>query len=299
MARPVDMAAAPLTEFVDNAELWPAGKQRMAAYEGRNGICAFSSHSDYRERTELTMCDSSQRIALSVWLRNGIDLQVDGHGMRVGSRQTLASFLPGAPWCSGFEGASHHVGLLLDPQLMEDLAGEAGMLFFGRIRRHGGVCVLPGDAATLRAAHELDAALMSPASALLREAKSLELLARLLGGEQDQGLPARERQRLQHARDLLLQDPACPPSIAELAQACGLNAFKLKTGFKALFGLPLHAYHQQERMRLAWSLLSSGQMSVSEAGAHVGYSNMSHFGAAFRRVYAILPSELTRARRTR
>ncbi|MGO1068795.1 helix-turn-helix domain-containing protein [Lysobacter sp. CA199] len=83
---------------------------------------------------------------------------------------------------------------------------------------------------------------------------------------------------------MLLQDLARPPTIVELSRACGLNTLTLKRGFKLLFGQPAHALHQRERMAAAWRLI--------ESGLNLGYANLSHFDAAFRRAFGLLPSEL-------
>lgn len=125
----------------------------------------------------------------------------------------------------------------------------------------------------------------------------MELLAWLLqglGGTKNLSLTAYQKKRLLQARDMLLANPTHAPSITELAQDCGLNSFAFKRGFRLLFGTSAHALHQQERMRLAWRLIESGEMNVSEAGEHVGYTSLSHFSTAFRKEFGMLPSALKR-----
>lgn len=85
----------------------------------------------------------------------------------------------------------------------------------------------------------------------------------------------------------------CPvQAIVELSRAYGLNTLKLKRGFKLLFGRPVHALHQRERMAAAWRLIESGHMSVTEVGLHLGYTNLSHFGTAFQRTFGLLSNVL-------
>lgn len=230
-------------------------------------------------------------------------MSVDAEGWRfqVGGRQTVAGFMPGARWKTRFQGSAHHVGLLLEPESLANLAGETGTVFFEGLQRDGCVRVRPGDADTLRVARELEAALLDPGSLpLLQEAKSLELLGCLLVASQRHqraALSPLVRERLHAARERLLSDLADPPTLEELAAECGLNTFALKRGFKALFGTPVHALYQRERMRRAWELIASGRMTASEAGNCVGYSNFSHFGAAFRRAHGVLPGEVRRRAR--
>jgi AraC family transcriptional regulator len=282
---------------------WPvAASQRSGAHITHYGLGAFASHSEYPQRTEVTVCDSEHRVHLSVWLRDGVSVNSDGWKFRVEGRDTVAGFLPGAPWKTDFCGHAHHVGLLLRPELLRSLGGDQGEVFFERLHRDGFLRVCPAQADVLRTAHELDAILLSTdSSPLLREAKSLELLARLVAagatgaaGDDPSGLTRRERNQLACAREMLLADLAQAPTIEQLARASGLNTFRLKQGFKKLFGLSVHALYQQERMRAAWELISSGRMGVTAAGEHLGYTNMSHFGIAFRKAHGMLPSALKR-----
>ncbi len=295
----VDVAGYLPRDLATRPDLWPAGPQRSGAHVTAYGLSAFSSHSAYATPTAVMVADSEQRQHLSVWPRDGIDLDAGGRLVRVASRGSLAGLLPGTPWQASFSGYSQHGGLLLHPDVLRRLAGERGDAFLQRLQsRSAGLRVHPTDGSVLRAAHELDATLLAPQSSpLLREAKSLELLAHLLeadGVEIRRTLTARERDRLEQARSLLLADLADAPTIAQLGRASGLNAFRLKQGFRELFGASVHVLYQRERMNAAWNLIASGQLTVAEAGHRLGYTNMSHFGAAFRKMFGLLPSELKR-----
>lgn len=70
-----------------------------------------------------------------------------------------------------------------------------------------------------------------------------------------------------------------------------INEYKLKTGFKELFGIPVHSYVIDKRMELARFLIKEKKVSVTEAVVHVGYSDASHFAEKFRRKYGVNPSE--------
>lgn len=296
----VDVAGQLPTDLMQRPELWPAGPQRAGAHTHAEGFSAFASRSEYAAPTDICVTDSERRLHLSIWLKDGLDVNVEGWRMRIEGRQTVAGFVPGARWATRFVGEAHHVGLLLRPDCLTALAGEDGETFFEELRRVGGLRVGAGDARTLRAARELEEALLAPhCLPLLREAKSLELLACMIEdrrrlAQDGATLPRPVRDRLQHARERLLADMANPPTLQQLADECGLNTFALKRGFKQLFGEPVFTLLQRERMRMAWDLIASGRMSGAEAGSHVGYSNMSHFGTAFRRVHGVLPGEVRR-----
>ena len=290
----VDIAGLLPTDLVERDELWPGAPQRMGGYVSPTGLQGFASRSEYAEPVRIAMCDSEPRLHLSVWLRDGVDVCIDGQRSRVNGRDMVSGYLPGVPMQTDFRGRTHHVGLMLRPEVLQSLAGDEGAAFFEQLARGERMQARPGDARTLQVAHELDALLLSgQPHRLLCEAKCLELLGCfLLAHEQRPSTSPGDRERLQHARDLLLANIAEPPTIAELARACGLNTLKLKRGFKALFGLPVYALYQQQRMRLAHELLVSGRMSVTEVGTHIGYNNLSHFSAAFQRSHGILPSQL-------
>ncbi len=79
------------------------------------------------------------------------------------------------------------------------------------------------------------------------------------------------------------------PTVPSLAQAAGMSPSKLQRCFRQVFGMSLGEYAQGQRMEWAKRLLATGQHSVSEVGYRVGYSNLSHFTAAFRRHTGVNP----------
>lgn len=102
----------------------------------------------------------------------------------------------------------------------------------------------------------------------------------------------REKRQLLEAKEYLLSDLSQPPTIAEIAKQMGMNQCKLKKGFKEMFGSSIYALFQQERMKSAMTLLS--KHNVTETAMLLGYSNVSHFSAAFRKQFGLLPREAKR-----
>ncbi|MBB4626848.1 MULTISPECIES: helix-turn-helix transcriptional regulator [Rhodobacterales] len=102
------------------------------------------------------------------------------------------------------------------------------------------------------------------------------------------------RRKLLRARDLLLADLSAAPSIPALAFEAGLSAPSLTRGFKKLFGTSPYKLFQRERMHAAHHRLSVGRASVTMVAADLGYVNLSHFSAAFRKQFGMLPNELHR-----
>lgn len=262
-----------------------------------SGMAAFSMRDELPEALELSGCDSDTRLHFSLWLRGDIEAHSAVSALRVRAGQAVNALLPGVPWRICYHaGGLHNIGLLLSPHALVTLAGDAGHGYLAGMARKSGLDVVTCDARVLRAAYELDTVLFDDGSPpLLREAKMLELLARLLQASACAvELPRCRQNHLAQARERLLADPARAPSIAELARACGINSCSLKRDFKALYGMSIHALHQQQRMMLAWRLIESGECTVSEAGEQVGYSSLSHFSTAFRKAFGLLPSALRR-----
>ncbi|MEK4293415.1 helix-turn-helix transcriptional regulator [Paenibacillus sp. FSL R5-0914] len=134
---------------------------------------------------------------------------------------------------------------------------------------------------------------------LYLEGKMLELMAVYLNEslfEADRishtvKLSRDDMKSLRLAKEILQRDYLHPPTLAGLSRIICLNEFKLKKGFKEMFGYTVHAYVIEQRMQRAQQLLEHGNMTVSEAASRVGYVNVSHFSAAFRKKFGVRPGE--------
>lgn len=103
---------------------------------------------------------------------------------------------------------------------------------------------------------------------------------------------ANYRGHLNKVRDILLDNIEDPPSLSELSKEIGLNTTKLKKEFKAIFGVPVFKYLQNERLTSAHTLISEGQASVQEAAWQVGYDSLSSFSNAFAKKFGYRPSQI-------
>ena len=107
-----------------------------------------------------------------------------------------------------------------------------------------------------------------------------------------------EISRLVKAENMLLEDfSKIPPTISQLSRVCAMSPTKFKNDFKLLYGLPVYEYYQKNRMACARSLIQSGEHAIKEVGMMIGYSNLGHFAAAFKKEYNMLPSEWLHANR--
>jgi AraC family transcriptional regulator, transcriptional activator of the genes for pyochelin and ferripyochelin receptors len=99
-------------------------------------------------------------------------------------------------------------------------------------------------------------------------------------------------ERIHQAKQILIHQFDNPPSLLELARRVGLNDFKLKLGFRQVFGTTTFEYLQRYRMEQARLLMLEQQMNVKEVSRAVGYKNQSHFAAAFRKQFGVNPKAL-------
>ena len=100
-----------------------------------------------------------------------------------------------------------------------------------------------------------------------------------------------DQDRILRAREILLQQYDRPLTVAYLCAAVGTNEFKLKQGFRELFGTSPHRLLTRVRMERAWELLQTG-LHVSTVAYRVGYQHLSSFSAAFERYYGRSPKSV-------
>jgi len=132
------------------------------------------------------------------------------------------------------------------------------------------------------------------------ESLALELLAGLLAPEAAPDAMAgsggrgggRRTAALDEAMDILRAEWLDPPTIARLSRRVGLNECYLKAGFRERFGMTVAGCVRALRMAEARRLIEREGQSVQQAALAVGFSNPSHFAAAFRRVHGCAPSRL-------
>jgi len=104
-------------------------------------------------------------------------------------------------------------------------------------------------------------------------------------------LDALELNKINEARNIIIRQMIDPPSLKSLARLVGTNEFKLKVGFKSVFSNTVYGYLSDYRMQEARKLLTVDNSRIKEVAAQVGYSNPSHFIAAYKRKFGITPKQ--------
>ena len=99
------------------------------------------------------------------------------------------------------------------------------------------------------------------------------------------------RDKMHHAKDLILSHYQDMPSLHDLAAMVGTNECTLKKAFKQEFGTTVFQYLFDYRMDLAIRYLLDTSLPIAEVGARLGYDYPSHFCTAFKRKYGMSPTE--------
>lgn len=113
----------------------------------------------------------------------------------------------------------------------------------------------------------------------------LDSLARADGERPIRPVPLspEDRENIHAARELLLERMENPPSLDELTRLAGINEFKLKRGFRQLFGAMPYGVLRDTRLSRAREDLESGAMNVCEACVVVCYTNPGNFISLFKK----------------
>lgn len=101
-----------------------------------------------------------------------------------------------------------------------------------------------------------------------------------------------DKERVAHAKELLMQHIGEPITIKELSRKVAMNECYLKKGFKEMYGTTIFDFYQNQRMEHAKYLLYEKGMSVTDVSMMLGYSSISHFSTAFKKFTGLKPCEL-------
>lgn len=131
------------------------------------------------------------------------------------------------------------------------------------------------------------------------ESKILELIYETARIKQSKStdifLDSDDLESLKKAKKILVDSLQNPPSLDELAHKTAINTYKLKKGFKYLYGDTVFGFLQKHRLEVAKELLESGDISVFEASKMVGYKSTAHFSVIFKEKFGINPIEIKKS----
>ncbi|RAJ06689.1 AraC-like DNA-binding protein [Chitinophaga skermanii] len=103
-------------------------------------------------------------------------------------------------------------------------------------------------------------------------------------------LSVQDVQILQSTRKLLLNNLHNHYSIPVLSKKVGMNDFKLKKGFRQLFGDSIYNFLLHARMEKAKYMLVSTDEPIKSIAKATGYGNLSNFIAVFKKKLGVSPA---------
>ena len=104
-----------------------------------------------------------------------------------------------------------------------------------------------------------------------------------------------ERGKLHAVREFIESSYLQDFSLKDLTYRFGLNEFKLKSGYKQIFGTTVFGNVHALRMEKARQMIQQQEMNVTEAAYFIGYLNVSSFCTEFRKRFGQSPGQVKRA----
>lgn len=96
-------------------------------------------------------------------------------------------------------------------------------------------------------------------------------------------------EKIHIAKNILEQNISAPISLIELAHQAGINDFKLKKGFKEIYGNTVFGYLNELRMNEAKKLLLASDKSITEISQYCGYRFVQNFTKVFKKKFGVTP----------
>lgn len=126
------------------------------------------------------------------------------------------------------------------------------------------------------------------------ESKMLEILALQLeqfeNADSTASVPGKtDTAKLYMAKELIEGSIDHPHTLASIARATGLNEYKLKSGFKALFGKPVFEYLRDLKLSRAFEETVSSDKPLGQIASEIGFSSPQHFSLAFKQKFGVSP----------
>ncbi len=96
--------------------------------------------------------------------------------------------------------------------------------------------------------------------------------------------------QLSELKELLSRDHEESTSISITAARCRLSVWQFSRLFKATYGMPLHKYLVNERVKRAQKQLSHTESPIAEIALSCGFADQSSFTSRFSNVAGISPA---------
>ena len=102
--------------------------------------------------------------------------------------------------------------------------------------------------------------------------------------------------KIREGRDLIMNNLENElPSLKEFAHQLGTNEFKLKYGFKQLYGTSVYRFLLQERLRKSKMLIQHTDHSIKTIAYQTGFKSIPHFSRVFKKTFGYTPTALRKS----
>ncbi|WP_162880173.1 helix-turn-helix transcriptional regulator [Mariniflexile rhizosphaerae] len=109
----------------------------------------------------------------------------------------------------------------------------------------------------------------------------------------DSRLNSSDIRKIRQIHDYILKNLEKPLSpLIELAHTFGTNEYKVKQGFKQLYGQTVFRFLIDERLRKASVLVQHSDIPLKEVAHITGFISVPHFSKAFKNKYGYTPRDL-------
>ena len=99
--------------------------------------------------------------------------------------------------------------------------------------------------------------------------------------------------KLSKGRDIIINNLEKDfPSLKDFALQIGTNEFKLKYGFKELYGTSVYRFLKNERLRKSKMLVQYSDLHIKTIAHMTGFKSIPHFSRSFKKQYGYTPSAL-------
>jgi AraC-like DNA-binding protein len=106
------------------------------------------------------------------------------------------------------------------------------------------------------------------------------------------GVTRKTRACVEAAKEMLVRRAAEPIKLEDVAAAAGCSAWHLARSFGAVTGTTIHKHLTRLRLAMGLEQLLDSREGVTSIAVRCGFSDHSHFTAAFRREYGVTPSQV-------
>jgi AraC-like DNA-binding protein len=118
-----------------------------------------------------------------------------------------------------------------------------------------------------------------------------QLITRPANRNADIPLRKYDLEKLYEAREFLLHNIENPPTLKQLAHKVGMNEFKLKKGYKQVFGTTIFGDFNKVRMEEAKHYLLDTNKSIADISLLAGYDDPPNFIRAFKHYFGTAPNQ--------